>query len=298
MRDYKNVKVPGKYRTHFTRVEKTAVKRASATRVARTRVPKAGAVLLKLFMAVMVFGMCFLGWRTYQWTERTGLFQITGVDVKGVRQLAEEDVKAIAGVFTGQNIFKADIQEAAQRARANPWVKEVKIERKLPNRIGMVIEERMPAVILETPAGRYLADGDGVVIARIGKDGQGAWPLPVVSMKGAAARPGEQVDREEMSEALALATELSGRGGWRMADITIKAESVASLAVVYAGHEIRIGSGNYGEKLRRLGEVMADVRQRGVQFAYVDLRSERQASVMVVKNGVQGPGSRVRGKRP
>src|SRR5574341_333603 len=186
MRDYKNVKVPGKYRTHFTRVEKTAVKRASATRVARTRVPKAGAVLLKMFMAVMVFGMCFLGWRTYLWTERTGLFQITGVDVKGVRQLAEEDVKAIAGVFTGQNIFKADIQEAAQRARANPWVKEVKIERKLPNRIGMVIEERMPAVILETPAGRYLAAGDGVVIARLGKDGHGAWLLPVVSMKAAA----------------------------------------------------------------------------------------------------------------
>jgi len=58
---------------------------------------------------------------------------------------------------------------------------------------------------------------------------------------------------------------------------------------------IRIGAGNYGEKLRRLGEVMADVRQRGVQFAYVDLRSERQASVMVVAD--KGKGQRTKGKR-
>jgi cell division protein FtsQ len=283
MRDYKNVKVPKKYRTDFTRVGPVSVKRASAGRVVRTRVPKAGAVMLKVFMAVMVFGVCFLGWKTYQWTERTGVFQITGVDVKGVRQMTEDDVKAIAGVFTGQHIFKADIQGAARRARANSWVKEVNIYRRLPNRISMVIEERVPAVILETPGGRYLVDGDGVVIERLGKGAPAAWPLPVVTMKRAPAHPGEQVAGEEMSEALTLVSELSSRGGWRMADITIKAESAASLTVVYAGHEIRIGSGNYGEKLRRLGEVMADVKRRGVQFAYVDLRPERQAAVMVVK---------------
>jgi cell division protein FtsQ len=285
MRDYKNVKVPKKYRTSFARVERVRATRKSTRRMARTRVPKAGAVLLQAFMAIMVFGVCFLGWKTYQWTERTGMFQITGVDVKGVRQMTEDDVKIIAGVFTGQHIFKADIQGAARRARANPWVKEVSIERRLPNRISMVIEERVPAVLLETAMGRYLADSDGVVIERLGKGAPAAWPLPVVLIKSASARPGEQVADGEMHEALVLVAELSSRGGWRLADVTIKAESAASLAVVYAGHEIRIGSGNYGEKLRRLGEVLEDIRRRGVDFAYVDLRPERQAAVMVEEQG-------------
>ena len=43
----------------------------------------------------------------------------------------------------------------------------------------------------------------------------------------------------------------------------------------------RSAAGNYAEKLRRLAEIMADVKQRGLEIAYVDLRPERQAAVMV-----------------
>ena len=66
--------------------------------------------------------------------------------------------------------------------------------------------------------------------------------------------------------------------------MTVKADSPESLSVVYAEHEFKIGSGRYGEKLRRLAEVMADVKERGLEIAYVDLRPERQAAVMVKKN--------------
>ena len=63
-------------------------------------------------------------------------------------------------------------------------------------------------------------------------------------------------------------------------EVTVRADSPETLSVVYAGHEFRIGSGRYGEKLRRLAEVMADVKERGIEIAYVDLRPERQTAVM------------------
>lgn len=241
--------------------------------------------MLKVFLAVMAFGTCFLGWRTYQWTEQTGVFLVTGVDVKGVRQLTDDDIQALAGIFNGQNIFKADIQGAAKRARANPWVKEVSIERRLPNRISMTIEERVPAVVVNTAEGRYLADDEGVVIGRLSRDGARRWQLPRIMIKGAKARPGEQVEGEEMAEALALVSEIVNRGGWRPTDVEIKAHTTASMKILYAGHEIRVGSGNYGDKLRRFGEIMADIRHRGLSFSYVDLRPERQAAVKVEKKG-------------
>jgi cell division septal protein FtsQ len=53
--------------------------------------------------------------------------------------------------------------------------------------------------------------------------------------------------------------------------------------VFYAEHEFKIGSGRYGEKLRRLAEVMADVKERGLEISYVDLRPERQTAVMPKK---------------
>jgi cell division protein FtsQ len=247
-------------------------------------------------MAVIVSG-CYLGWLAYTWVIRSKAFQIAGVDVAGVRHLSENELKNIAGVFTGQNIFRVNLEEAARSARANPWVKEVRIYRRLPNRVSMVVSERSPVAVLDTGSGQYLVDGEGVIIDRLSKESASAQSLPTVAIKDHKARLGDQVGTEGMAEALTLLAELSARGGWQLAEITIKANSPETLSVIYAEYEFKIGSGNYSEKLRRLAEVMADVKQRNLNIAYVDLRPERQAAVMVVKNGVQGPAIKNKGRR-
>ncbi len=225
------------------------------------------------------------------------VFVISGVDMQGIKQLREEDLKEIAAVFTGQNIFRVDIDTAVRRARANPWVKEVRIYRKLPNRITMVFAERIPFAVLDTGTARYLMDEGGVVIERLAKERAAAWPLPVIAIRDYHARPGEQVNTQGLAEAMTLIAEIAARGGWQPADVTVKADSPDSLSVVYAEHEFKIGSGRYSEKLRRLAEVMADVQQRGQEIAYVDLRPERQAAVMVKKNGGQAPEARDRERK-
>jgi hypothetical protein len=68
----------------------------------------------------------------------------------------------------------------------------------------------------------------------------------------------------------------------------VKANSPETLSIVYAEHEFKIGSGNYREKLRRLAEVLEDVKQRSLDIAYVDLRPERQAAVMVKETRGKG----------
>jgi len=76
----------------------------------------------------------------------------------------------------------------------------------------------------------------------------------------------------------------------------VKADSPETIAIVYADHEFRVGSGNYDEKLKRLGEIVADMRQRGMEYSYVELRPERQAAVMVVKSQGQGSGGKGQGR--
>ncbi len=285
MRDYKNVRVPRKYRTAEKSVN---VKRVDTTR----RVGRRGAnatgvksVLLNILLFIVLAGGSWLGWQVYRLIAHAEVFQISGVDMKGVRQLGNAELKDIAGVFTGRNIFRVNLEDGARRARENPWVKEVRIHRSLPNRISMTFVERAPCAILDTGSGRYVMDGEGVVIARMTKDDGSAWPLPVVEVKDYRAKSGEPVSTEGMQEALTLLSEISARGGWKLADITVKANSPETLSVVYADHEFKIGCGNYGEKLRRLSEVLADVKQRGLDIAYVDLRPERQAAVMATNSG-------------
>lgn len=244
--------------------------------------------LLKVLVLVIIAGGSLLGWQAYQLITHADLFQVSGVDVKGVRQISDAELKKIAGVFTGQNIFRVDLDAAVRQARANPWVKEMRIYRHLPDRISMVVVERVPYAILDNGSGRYLMDNEAVVIDRLAKDGASAWPLPVIALKDYKAKLGEPAASESVVEALALLAEITARGGWRLSDVIVKANSPETLSIVYAEHEFKIGSGNYGEKLRRLAEVLEDVKQRSLDIAYVDLRPERQAAVMVKETKGKG----------
>jgi len=297
MRDYKNVKVPRAYRGSSNRA---TVKRVSVGRSAgRPRTGGTGIkhVALQIITVVMIAAGGLLAWKAYQALLHAQMFQIAGVDIKGAKQISEADLKEIAGVFTGQNIFKVDLETPVRRARANPWVKDVRIYRHLPNRISMVVNERAAFALLDTGVGRYVMDSDGVVIERIVKDDPSVWQLPVVAIKENRIRPGEQVTYEGMAESLMLINEIAERGGWQLNEITIKSGSPETLSVLYAGHEFKIGTGNYAEKLRRLSEILTDGTQRGLEIEYVDLRPERQAAVMVKNIGSKGQGAGVKKKR-
>jgi cell division septal protein FtsQ len=167
---------------------------------------------------------------------------------------------------------------------ANPWIREVRIERSLPNRISMIFTERAPRAVLQAANGRYLIDGEGVVMVPVPKDDVAAAGLPVIAVRDCRAVPRETVTAGAVAEALELAQELAVRGGWDPGAVTVKADTPETIAIVYADHEFRMGSGSYGEKLKRLGEIAADMRQRGLEYSYIELRPERQAAVMVAKS--------------
>jgi cell division septal protein FtsQ len=294
MRDYKNVKVPRSYRR---RTKRPTVKRVHAGRfVAGSGKSPVGftSILLK---AMIIAGGLLLGWQGYRTAMHADLFVISGVKVEGVKQLGDRDLKEMVDVFIGQNIFRVDLASAVKRAEGNPWVREARIYRRLPNRLTMVFTERVPAFVLDTGTGRYLLDGDGVVIERLAKEQTPAWPLPVIAIQDYRARPGEEVNAEALPEAMQLIAEISARGGWQLPDVTVKADTPESLAVLYGGCQFKLGSGRYGEKLRRLAEVMADVKQREVEISYVDLRPERQAAVMIKNGKVKEQRSGIKKKR-
>jgi len=294
MRDYKNIKVPRSYRSRGPR---TNVKRVSVSRGPRREASDLTAALIRILVVLLVTGGCYLGWIGYQWVAHSETFQVAGVDVTGARHLSKEELQNIAGAFTGQSIFKVSLDEAAQRARALPWVRDVRLYRHLPNRISMTVSERTAVAVLDSGSGRYLIDDEGVVIVKETSAKADAAALPIVAISGCRLLPGQTVDAGALGEALALLQEIGRRGGWRAADVTVRANSSETLAVLYGGHEFRIGSGNYTEKLRRLGEILNDVQQRGLTIAYVDLRPDRQAAVMTVKAPASASRGKVNGSR-
>lgn len=295
MRDYKNVTVPRRYRT--TKNSRATTRRVQAGPLRGSKRGGAKNALGTVLAAALTAALCYGAWAGYRWLTTSELFLIAGVDVKGTRRVTDEEVRGIAGAFTGQNVFQVDIGAAVRKASANPWVRTVRIERKLPNRISMVVEERLPRAVLDAANGRYLMDDEGVVIVPARESDPVTAGLPTISIKAWRAAMREPVTGEALPTALLLLDELALRGGWDLASATVRADSPEAVAVVYAGHEFRFGTGDYAEKLRRLGEIVSDMNRRGQEYTYVDLRPERQAAVMLRQDGSRGAGGREQKKK-
>jgi len=281
MKDYKNVKVPRRYRSTSNRPTVRRVEMGPGPKKRGGSVKETlGAVLTILLTAALCYG----GWEGYRWLIHAEMFSIAGVDVKGVRSMSDENIRDVAAMFTGQNVFRVDLDAATRRVMADPWVRDVRIERRLPNWISIFVTERVPKAVLQASNGKYLIDGEGVVMVPVRSGSAAPPPLPVIALRDCRAVPREKVTAGAVTEALVLIEELAARGGWDPDDVTVKADSAETVTIAYADHEFRIGSGNYNEKLKRMGEIVADMRQRGLAYTYVELRPERQAAVMVVKN--------------
>ncbi len=278
MRDYKNVKVPRRYRTTSNR---PAVRRVETRTEPKRRSGSVKGQLGTVLTVLVTAALCYGVWEGYRWLTHAEMFSIAGVDVKGVRSMSDENIRDVATMFTGQNVFRVDLGDATRRVMADPWVRDVRIERRLPNRISIFVAERVPRAVLHAANGKYLIDGEGVVMVPAGS---AAPPLPVIALRDGHAASREPVTKGAVPEALELLDELATRGGWDLAGVTVKADSSETITIVYADHEFRIGSGNYNEKLRRMGEIVADMRQRGLTYTSVELRPERQAAVMVAKS--------------
>jgi cell division septal protein FtsQ len=293
MRDYKYVKVPRGQRTARNRLVTKRIDAGPARRKSGPRPGNAAATVAGLLLtAALGYGT----WQGWAWLSRAGMFQIAGVDVQGVRRVSDAEIRGLAGMFTGQNIFRVDLDAATKKALTDPWVRDVRIERSLPNRIRIVFTERSPCAVLQAANGRFLIDREAVVIAPAGP--AEAAGLPVIAVRDQRVSLRDAVTSDGMAPALELLGELAARGGWDLTQATVRADSAESLSVVYGGHEFRIGDGNYDEKLRRLGEIVNDMNRRNQDYSYVELRPARQAAVMLKTQGRgAGEADRARKKR-
>jgi cell division septal protein FtsQ len=100
--------------------------------------------------------------------SRSSLFAITGVHVEGVPAAQAQLVRDIAGVRPGQNLVAVDLAAAQQRVAAVPWVQQVRLERKPPSTVVIVVTPRVPLAAVIGGGQTWQIDADGVVIAPAG----------------------------------------------------------------------------------------------------------------------------------
>jgi cell division protein FtsQ len=95
---------------------------------------------------------------------KTNYFLINDIIVKNNYELTDEKVIGYSGIQVKENIFQLKLSRAEENLKKHPYIKEVTIRRKLPNKIIIEIEERKKLASILYMGIYFEIDEDGVVL--------------------------------------------------------------------------------------------------------------------------------------
>lgn len=237
--------------------------RPRSRKISSTDNRKKGHRSLKLFALLL---MCSLLWAGLYFAGHGSLFQLQEVVVYGNKYLSEEEVKAFMGVGGGENLFNLSLAGLALRLSGSPWIKSVSLRKEYPRRLLVKIEEAAPVALLERRERFFLLDGEGKILEMLSEHSVPFLPV-IVSEHGRGS--------ETFMEALSLAKVIK-RAGLSQERECIEITGVEGrpedLMLNVDGLVVKVGWGQYEDKLSKLFELSDEIQKRGIDVDYVDLR--------------------------
>lgn len=106
------------------------------------------------------------GWLEQSWhtLQRREGFVLKGILVEGREHASQELILEKIGVRAGDPISSAKVEDIYDRLKEVPWIKEVTVERRLPDHLVLRLQERKPFALWQREGKRYLLGDDGYVI--------------------------------------------------------------------------------------------------------------------------------------
>jgi cell division protein FtsQ len=205
-------------------------------------------------------------------------FEIKEISVHGLKELTEKDVLASAEIKPAQNLLAINTDAVIRRVAANQWVKNVYIGRELPNKLVLEVQERSPLTLVKQGSDFYLMDGEGFVFKKLGKSDQ--VDLPVLT----GFNVQDKTKTPLFLSMLNLLKTISGSSHYAyLGTISeIHIDDVFGLSLISGtGLYLKLGTGGFESKLKKLTLVLADLEQRGMKNGYlcIDLSDESKVTV-------------------
>lgn len=219
----------------------------------------------------------------YLYVSNSDYFAIRQVTISGIDRVSRDEILAVSGLDLATNILTFDASEAEEALMGLPWLDKVKISKMMPDSVLVEVEEFQPKALVSL--GRlYYMDANGVPFRQLLP---GESPnLPIISgfSEDDLLNPAPNT-RRAVEEIFWLVEALSERNDeFGLENVSeINYDTVRGLTLFTKNHglEVKIGFGSYTEKFRRLGRVLAHLKQRGKYegLAYLNLEASPRVTV-------------------
>jgi cell division protein FtsQ len=210
--------------------------------------------------------LCLLFIYAYSYLTSSAYFEIRETSVRGLKELTEKDILALAALKPRQNLLAVNTDLLMRRISASPWVKNIYVGRELPNRLVMEVRERIPVALIKQASNFYLMDSEGNIFKKLGKGDE--VDLPILT-----GFRGEEKEKTGLLLGIFdLLRKISASGQYNyLGSISeVHVDDVFGLSLLTdAGLHLKLGRDNYENKLKQLSVVMADLEKRGLGKGYI-----------------------------
>lgn len=237
---------------------------------------------LKLSMSVVLLAGIYFGVR-HSLDYISALFPVKEVVFSGNKHLTESELKAMMGIEENKSLLRLSNRELSARLLKSPWVKAVSFRKDFPHRFLARIDEAMPFALLEMNNHMFVVDDKGNLLEEIKGDSMPF--LPIIT----GGDPFK--NRESYAEILNLVRAIKEKGVVTLKDrieiIMPRGAGAEEISMQIDGILVKVGHGEYEEKLERLLELEDEIVRKGIPVDYIDLRFSNRVVVKAVNGFVR-----------
>ena len=185
-------------------------------------------------------------------------FALQNVELKSASHFSEREILEAAGMRLGENLLALDLRAAEQRLVQNPWVRSIRLARRLPHTLRVDLVEREAVALAALDGTLFLVGPDGEPFKAWSEgDVQDLPVLTGVSLDALAKdRPGALGSLGTGFSGLSHFERLPVSQQHRAQEVNLAPDGSVVLTVGERGISLHLGQGPWPRKMLMVAEVL------------------------------------------
>ncbi len=201
-------------------------------------------------------------------------FSVQEIRVAGGRKVGGSEIIAMTGLRTGMKTWNINPKVIEEKVSSHPWVRRVLVRREFPQRVVIQVEEWVAEGIIVL-GGLYYVNAEGFIFKEIAEGESVNLPL-ITGLQQVSIESHARSDRQRIAEALRL-SDLIGKTS--ISEIHFGNHRGVVIYPVRLPIALRMGWGDWPEKVHRLRHVLTEWRGKEDRLAFLDLSFSDQVVV-------------------
>ncbi len=127
------------------------------------------------------------------------VFNINNITVTGNKKLSSNEIISLSTLTVEENMFKYNFGEIEKNIKENPYIEKVKLNRKLPDTVEVVVEEREATYMLQIANAYAYLDNQGYIL-EISEEKKILPIIKGIKTKQEEIHPGDRLVTEDLKK--------------------------------------------------------------------------------------------------